>query len=231
MVFLCACTSSTNQREKDPSNHEHKRDIHSHKDHNGANQHMNKNSFEDLAKRFESEDRASWQKPTKVIQKLGDIKGKKVADIGAGTGYFAFRLANAGAEVTAIDVDERFIAFMQKRIEKDKTNNLTTKLVGYDNPELGEKEYDAVLIVDTYHHFGDKVSYLTHCFNGLKEEGILLNVDFKYLKTNHGPPLNHRIAAEEVKKDLLNVGFTDVEIDLNTLKEQYIIKAKKKPRI
>ena len=232
-LVLCACNSDTKRNEKEHSRHEHKKGEpakHPHKDHNKANHHMNKNSFEDLAKRFESEERTSWQKPAIVIQKLGENKGKKIADIGAGTGYFAFRLANLGAKVSAIDVDKRFIAFMEERIKKDKTSNLITKLVGYDNPELGEKEYDAVLIVDTYHHFNDKHAYLTHCFHGLKEGGILMNVDFKYEETNHGPPLDHRIAAEEVKRDLLKVGFTEVKIDQNTLEEQYIVTAKKKPK-
>ena len=54
-----------------------------------------------------------------------------------------------------------------------------------------------------------------------------MNVDFKNESTPHGPPVNHRISATEVKEDLLKVGFTNVEIDQTTLPEQYIIIAKK----
>ncbi len=196
-------------------------------DHNKSNQLMNDNSFEELSKSFEDKEREGWQKPSLVIEKLGGIKGKKIGDIGAGTGYFSFRLAKSGANVTAIDVDERFQDFIKQKITKEGTTNLKTKLVGFDNPELAKNEFDVLLIVNTYHHFNDKIEYMTHCFEGLKPGGVLMNVDFKNKKTSHGPPVNHRIAAEEVKKDLLKVGFAEVEIDQTTLPEQYIITAKK----
>ncbi len=207
--------------------HQHKHKHAHHTDHNKSNQHMNKHSFESLSKRFESEERKSWQKPDVVIEKLGDIKGKKIADIGAGTGYFSFRMAALGAQVSAIDVDERFQKFIVEKVAKENTTNLVTKLVGFEDPELGEAVFDTLLIVNTYHHFNDKIAYMTHCLKGLKPGGILMNVDFKKMKTPHGPSEDHRIAAEDVKKDLLQVGFSDVQIDQTSLPEQYIITAKK----
>lgn len=215
-LLLGACNTNTSN-----DNHSKKQ----HENHNKSNKHMNKASFDELAKSFEDKERASWQKPGLVIEKLGDIKGKEIADIGAGTGYFSFRMAELGANVTAIDVDERFQNFIKEKIEKENTINLKTKLVGYDNPELAENEFDALIIVDTYHHFNDKIEYMTHCFNGLKTGGVLMNVDFKNKETAHGPPVDHRISAEEVKKDLLKVGFIDVKIDQTTLPEQYIVTA------
>lgn len=188
---------------------------------------MNKRSFEDLSKGFEDEERKVWQKPELVLEKLGDIKGKKIGDIGAGTGYFSFRMAERGAHVIAIDVDERFQNFIKQKVVTKMTANLATRLVGFDNPELSESEFDALIIVNTYHHFNNKIEYMTHCFKGLKDEGVLMNVDFKKKKTPHGPSLDHRISAEDVKKDLLKVGFKDVQIDQTTLPEQYIIIAKK----
>lgn len=223
-TFLCISllfVSCKNNASKDDHSKKH------HTDHNKSNQHMNANSFEELSKGFEDKERENWQKPNLVIEKLGDIKGNKIADIGAGTGYFSFRLAKHGAKVTAIDVDKRFQNFIQEKISKEGTTNIKTKLVGFDNPELAENEFDVILIVNTYHHFNDKIEYMTHCFKGLKPGGVLMNVDFKNKETAHGPPVNHRIAAEKVKKDLLKVGFVEVEINQTTLPEQYIITAKK----
>ncbi|MEE9437530.1 MAG: class I SAM-dependent methyltransferase [Saprospiraceae bacterium] len=224
-TVLCLALVSCNSSEHKHRKHNHS--GHHHTDHNKSNKHMNANSFKDLAKSFEDEDRASWQKPELVIQKLGDIRGKTIADIGAGTGYFSFRMAKSGAFVTAIDVDKRFQNFINDKKEKENTANLKTKFVGYDNPELEKDEFDVLLIVDTYHHFNDKIEYMTHCFKGLKKGGTLMNVDFKNIETPHGPPVDHRISANDVKNDLLKVGFTSVEIDQNTLTEQYIITAKK----
>ena len=116
-LVVCSCNSNHDHQKGEHYNHHHT-------DHNKSNQHMNENSFEDLAQRFEDEDRAAWQKPELVIEKLGDIKGNKIGDIGAGTGYFSFRMVELGANVTAIDVDERFIDFIKDKIAKESTTNL-----------------------------------------------------------------------------------------------------------
>ena len=93
-----------------------------HQGHGGANAHMNEQPFEQLTASFESTERDAWQKPAAVIAALGDLRGKTVMDIGAGTGYFSFRLAEAGAHVIAADVDEQFQEFIErKRIERGLT--------------------------------------------------------------------------------------------------------------
>ena len=51
-----------------------------------------KNKIDDLRQDWESRDRLVWQKPEMVIKRLGDLSLKTVADLGAGTGFFAFRL-------------------------------------------------------------------------------------------------------------------------------------------
>jgi predicted RNA methylase len=56
-----------------------------------------------------------WQKPDLVIQQLGDVNGKTVADLGAGTGYFSRRIAYKGARVIAIDIDPQAIQWMQEQ--------------------------------------------------------------------------------------------------------------------
>ena len=75
--------------------------------HHSANKHMNESEFEELVERFEHRDRNQWQQPDKVLTSLGELNGKTIVDIGAGTGYFAFRLLEKGAKVIAVDIDER----------------------------------------------------------------------------------------------------------------------------
>jgi cyclopropane fatty-acyl-phospholipid synthase-like methyltransferase len=224
-LLISSCNLNNEQKQTD--SHIDKKSGKSHTDHNKSNVHMNKAPFEDLVKAFEDEERADWQKPDLVIKKLGDINGKTIGDIGSGTGYFSFRLAEQNANVVAIDVDERFIAFIEQRIAKDSVSTLTTRLVGYDNPNLSDNEFDALIIIDTYHHFNDKVEYMNYCKRGLKDDGTLLIVDFKNRKTSHGPPVDHRISVEMVELDLQKSGFSQIEIDTTSLSEQYIITVKK----
>jgi 2-polyprenyl-3-methyl-5-hydroxy-6-metoxy-1,4-benzoquinol methylase len=216
-LFLGVCFSQETKSE-------HK---HAHSDTNKSNIHMNKASFENLTSAFEDEDREDWQNPDLVIEMLGDLNGKTVGDIGSGTGYFSFRLAEQSANVVAIDVDERFRAFIEQKKSENNVSNLTTRLVGYNNPELADGEFDVLIIVDTYHHFNNKIEYMGFCKQGLKQDGTLMIVDFKKETTSHGPPVEHRISAEVVVLDLQKAEFREIELDSTSLSEQYIILAKR----
>lgn len=227
ILFSCSDPSSekTENTAGKKTNH-HQNHGEKHGAHNKANHYMNASEFEQLIERFESPDRDDWQKPQIVLEKLGDLKGKKIADIGAGTGYFGFKLAEAGAHVVSVDVDERFIEYVQERKTKNNVENLETRLAEYDDPKLKSQEVDIIFTVDTYHHFDDKIAYLKKCKAGLKSGGKIVIVDFKKKKTPHGPPADHRVSGEKIAADLREAGFTDVEIDEKSLPEQNIVIAK-----
>lgn len=197
-------------------------------DDNISNQHMNRRPFEDLVAGLESDDRAEWQKPDVVLDQLGDLTGKTVMDIGAGTGYFSFRLAQRGANVIAADVDDRFQEYIMEQKEKTGLDNLETRQVPYDSPGLSPAEADVVIIVNTYHHINDRVEYFAKVLDGLKPGGRLFVVDYKKEETPHGPPLNHRMSAETVERELNEAGFQEMERDETTLPYQYMVMAYKK---
>ena len=202
---------------------------HRHEDHNQANKHMHKRSFEDLVKSFESEDRAKWQKPAEVIKKLGNLQDKKVMDIGSGTGYFSFRLADQGAQVIAADVNEQFQHYIEQQKEKKNLTDhqIVTRKVPYDSPSMQANEVDYALIVNTSHHVENRVTFFKKVWVGLKPGGKLLVVDFKKEETPSGPPLRMRLTAEEVKKELTEAGFTNFSTDAALLPYQYIVLASK----
>lgn len=197
-----------------------------HPSENAANAHMHGMDFDKLVARFEDPARAKWQKPEKVIAALGPLAGKTVADIGAGTGYFTFRIAKKAEKVIAIDIDERFLGYIddKKRTRRTATN-LETRRTTPDSPGLKKAEADVVLIVDTYHHIEDRVKYLRKLRKGLRKDGALVIVDFKKEKTPQGPPLELRLAEKEVESELKAAGFTLATTDRSTLPYQYIIKA------
>ena len=65
---------------------------------NSANEYMHRSSVDNLARHFESSERDAYQHPDKVLKFLGELKGKRVMDLGAGSGYFSVRLASVGAQ-------------------------------------------------------------------------------------------------------------------------------------
>lgn len=210
--------------------------CHRHKDHqhteNHVNQHMHQRSFDDLAKGLEDKEREEWQKPGDVIALLGDISGKTIMDIGAGTGYFSFRMAEKGAHVIAADVSDEFQDFIEhKKKELRYTDEqLELRKVPFDSPDLKKMETDAVLIVNTYHHIEGRIEYFNKVLEGLKKEGVLMVVDFKKQEFDEappGPPIRMKIKAEQVVEELREAGFNTFDINASLLKYQYIILAKK----
>ena len=188
---------------------------------------MNKNSFENLVERFESPEREQWQKPDEVIAMLGDIKGKTIMDIGAGTGYYGFRMTAKGAKVISADVDERFINFVKEKKVKLQDGLMETRLVEYDDPLLKANEVDHVIIVNTYHHLDDRVDYLSKVIKGIKKGGSIMVVDFKKDVGEHGPPKRYRVSTDKLVKELKEVGFSTFSINDTLLDNYYVVIAEK----
>lgn len=177
---------------------------------------------------YESDTRVIWQKPELVIGHLGDLEGKTIADIGAGTGYFAFRIAAGGGNVIAIDVDERAIAWMEsekKRYPQEVQDRFETRLATPDDPMLKDAETDMILMVNTYIYIEDKVSYFRRLRDRLTPGGRIILVDFKATQTDIGPRLEDRIALHQVQQELSSAGYAILTSDDTSLEYQYIVTA------
>lgn len=201
---------------EDPPKHSHAQE---------ANEMMNHHGFDDLVGFMESPERIKWQRPDEVIASLGDLNGKKVMDLGAGTGYFAFRLKNAGADVVAAEVDERFLHFLEHKRDSLEIpqHEFEVRRVFYDDPLLNQSELDVFFTVDTYHHIEHRDKYLKKVFEGLKQGGSIVVVDFKKMDTPHGPPAKIRVEAEKIMAELAKAGFDSVRVDADLLPEQNVI--------
>jgi len=181
---------------KNKSKHEH--------EHGHANKFMHQKTFDQLVKQFEDPHRNSWQKPDTVMHILGNLHGKKVMDLGSGTGYFSFRLYDAGAHVICADVDDDFLTYIQNKINEKKvdTSRITTRKVKFDDPLLQTEEADMVLIVNTYHHIDNRPAYFTKVLSGLKPNGKLIVIDFKKRELPEGPPVKMKLTEKEVETAL-----------------------------
>ncbi len=207
------------------SEHAHEHGHSGGHDQGHANKHMNTTSFEDLVKRFDSPERDAYQQPEKVLAYIGDVEGKKILDIGAGTGYFSFKLAAKGANVIAGDVDDRFQNYIKEKIEKENAPKVTLKKLPYDSPALAVGEVDKVLIVNTYHHIEDRINYFSKVLKGLNTGGELLVIDFKK-QDGPGPPVKMKMSPDFITAELRKAGFTEFELNDSLLEHQYIIRAK-----
>ena len=124
--------------------------------------------------------RDTWQRPVKVAEALGIHSGSAVADIGAGGGYFTFRLAaRVGAKgmVYAQDLEDKELAQIRDRSAKEKLTQIQTIHGTQDDPNLPESSLDAVLIVDAFHEFAHVDRMMAGIFRAMKPGGRLVVLD------------------------------------------------------
>jgi SAM-dependent methyltransferase len=156
---------------------------------------------------FDDPKRDAWQKPHQVIQALALRPDAVVADIGAGTGYFAVRLANMVSQgrVYGVDVEPDMVKYLAERAKREKRVNLTAVAGTPDDPRLPEKA-DLVLLVDVYHHIEERERYFRRLKDSLKPGGRVAIIDFR-LDSPEGPPKAARVAPEKVGAELKAAGY------------------------
>lgn len=173
------------------------------------------------------EDRTDWQNPEIVLKAFGDLSNKTIADIGAGAGYFSFKLARQAGKVIALDIDPNALEYIneQKEIVGNWAENIETRLTPPDVPNLLLNEADAVLVVNTFSFIPQPDNYFNRLREGMKPNGELLVVDFKKGKIPVGPSDDRKMEASEIRSILRRAGFRRISIDQKSLEYQYIIKA------
>jgi ubiquinone/menaquinone biosynthesis C-methylase UbiE len=158
--------------------------------------------------------RDAWQKPDEVVAALRLRPGQTACDVGAGPGYFTLRLARAvgaAGRVYAVDVEPRILDALREGLAKSGLRNVTPVLALADDPLLPAAACDVVLIVDTYHHFPERVAYLGRLARALRPGGRIVNVDYHKRETPVGPPLAHRLSREAFLGEAQSAGLVVTE--------------------
>jgi arsenite methyltransferase len=158
---------------------------------------------------LEDPKRDEYQKPHEVITALKLKEGEVIADIGAGSGYFTFRLArHVGAgRVYAVDISPDLILHLNRRIRDLNATNVVAVLCAPDDPLLPDNSVDRFFICDTWHHIGGHAKYLALLRKMLRPGGEFIMIDFKKEQTPVGPPMEMRISREDVIKEMEANGF------------------------
>lgn len=186
-------------------------------------------AVQDSPQTAEDAERTEWQNPDFILQLLGNLEGKIVADLGAGSGYFSFKIARQAGKVIALDIDPRALDYIkeQKQIVGSWSENIEARLTPADVPNLTNNEVDIVLIVNTYTFVPNKKSYLPRLLAGIRPGGKLVIVDFKTGAIPVGPSDDFKMDADTMVQELEAAGFRSVEKDEQSLQYQYIVTAVK----
>ena len=155
-------------------------------------------------------ERIAEEDPDRMLAALEIMPGSVVADIGAGVGFHAWRLAGIvgpAGKVIAEDIQEEMIRMMKENIEKRKLKNVEIVLGAPTDPRLPERQVDLVLMVDVYHEFSDPVSMMKQIKRSLSPAGRVVLVEFR--KEDPAVPIQplHKMSIQDVRSELEPLGF------------------------
>ncbi|UVT14881.1 MAG: class I SAM-dependent methyltransferase [Nitrospira sp.] len=176
---------------------------------------------ESTYQRLNDPSRDVWQKPQGVVEKLSIAPGSRVADLGAGGGYFTWHLAKAVGSrgtVYAVEVNETALNMIFKEMVARGTPNVRPVRAEPHDPRLPEP-VDLVFSCDTYHQMEDRVAYFRSLGSSLRPGGRVAILDFHPRGLVAGL-FGQRTAKEDVRLEMEAAGYRLVN-DYNLLEQQH----------
>ncbi len=186
----------------------------------GINSHDLK-PFEDTQKYIdflERDDRAAWQKPDAVIRELHLSGAEKIADVGAGSGYFTFRFAKTlpKGTVYANDIEPEMLRHIHHKAMTEGVNNIEVIKSTPDDPKV-PSGVELVFVCDVIHHVKDRKVWLNKLSSEMKKGAQLVVIEFKEGDLPEGPPPSVKIP----KKKLIDM-ITENKFKLEIEKSDFL---------
>jgi len=167
------------------------------------------------AHKLEDPDRPKSLPPAEVLSLVEITPGMKVADIGAGTGYFAIPIAraigNSGC-VFAVDLQPEMLEMLRRKLDlPDAPGNISLQQGPASSLPLADASVDLVLYANIWHELDDHDAALRDAFRVLGPQGRIAILDWRKDKTPPpGPPQEHRISADSVSAFLESNGCRQI---------------------
>jgi ubiquinone/menaquinone biosynthesis C-methylase UbiE len=170
-------------------------------------------------------EREDQEQPELVINAMGLHGGEVIADLGAGSGYFTFRLAakvGSTGKVLAVDIQDEMLETLRQRAVANGITNVEEVKASETDPHLPADGVDLVLMVDVYHELSYPYEVLTRVRDALKPRGRVVFVEYR--KEDPRVPIKevHKMSVEQLTKEMKAVRLTRVKT-VETLPSQHIV--------
>lgn len=178
--------------------------------------------IEQWISRLDFPEREQEQRPAEVIANLALQDNDVIADIGAGTGYFAIRIARLYPQVTVIatDAQPEMVNYLQSQSTEQNLANLQPIVIDPDQPQLPSLA-NLALIVNTYHHIADRVAFLRSLSDSMASGARIAIIDYT-LDAPKGPPADMRVSVATVEDELQQIGY-HLQSNIDLLPNQYFL--------
>lgn len=170
-------------------------------------------------------ERDEEEKPELAIEALKLKAGEHAADIGSGTGYFAWRLARKvgpSGRVYGVDIQPEMLERMTQRLRERGVTNVVGVLGTEQDPKLPTNALDLVLMVDVYHEFAHPYEMMQAIVRSLKPGGRVALVEYRAEDPNVPIKPVHKMTEAQVRKEMAVQSLEWVET-IGTLPRQHLI--------
>lgn len=154
-------------------------------------------------------DREREERTDLLIKKLPLEPDSVVADIGAGTGYFSFPIAERvpDGKVLAVDIQQEMLDIIKSRQASGAPANVETVLGVEDDTALANSSVDLILIVDAYHEFSFPYEMGMSMAYALKPGGKLVLIEFRKEDRTVPIKLLHKMSQSQARREMANIGL------------------------
>jgi ubiquinone/menaquinone biosynthesis C-methylase UbiE len=173
---------------------------------------------------LERPEREAEERPQKLVQMMGLKPTDVVADIGAGTGYFSFRMAAKvpRGKVLAVDIQPEMLDLLKRAAKQRNVTNVEPVLGDITDPRLPPGAVDVALLVDAYHEFDHPREMMQGIVRGLKPGGRVVLVEYRGEDPDVPIKPLHKMTEAQAKKELAAVGLEHVKT-LEDLPRQHVL--------
>ncbi len=162
---------------------------------------------------LEREDREEQERTDIAIDLLPLDEDDVVADIGAGTGYYTFRISKRvpKGKVLAVDVQLEMLEMLSAKNKELGIDNVEPILGAEKSPKLAPNSVDLVLFVDVYHELAYPYEMMQEIVSSLKADGKVVFLEYRAEDPNVPIKKLHKMSAKQVIKEMEAVGLQFVE--------------------
>jgi ubiquinone/menaquinone biosynthesis C-methylase UbiE len=177
------------------------------------------------------EERDDWQQPDRVIRDLGMKPGTRVADIGAGEGYFTFRLAKSVGKqglVYAVDINAPALEVLKKQAELERLTNVVVVVSEPTDTKLQPESVDVLFICDVLHEVpeAERLPLLKSAAQALKPGGFLYLIDYRKSRDITFDPYEKLIPRDDLVRVCTEAGLL-LDEEFHYLKYQVFLRFQK----
>lgn len=158
---------------------------------------------------LERPERESEENVSRAIRNMKLKPDAVIADIGAGSGYYSFRMAQKVPEgkVFAVDLQPEMLEIMRQKIQKEKIGNVELVQGGERSPNLAENSVDMVLMVDVYHELSHPREMMEEVVRALKPDGRFVLLEYRMEDPTVPIKRLHKMSVEQAVKEMKAVGL------------------------